>query len=250
MRTLLAKCCVLALIAGGFVFTGDIGRVFTRGRRVLEATTIPEQVADPPGSPAAPAVMAKPLAPSAPVAEAPSAVRESVNSDPASAAAAEPTSPASLPPADAPIGIPTALSSPPALSPESIDLAALGPGDRIVVWVGRRGGRKGAAGSMTIAFDVIDPAAGEVLEQRHTGTGEDGVNHSPFRRIRILGSATEGFLGGVTPTGPSGRITRRQSLRLVPVDATPRPESESPAEAETIGPVQAMTVVHATTTVP
>ena len=34
------------------------------------------------------------------------------------------------------------------------------------------------------------------LEQGHAGTGEQGTNHAPLRRIRILGTATEGFFGG------------------------------------------------------
>ena len=143
----------------------------------------------------------------------------------------------------------------PTSSPESIDLATLSPGDRIVVWVGRRGSRKGTAGSMTIALDVIDPKSAEVLEQRHAGGGEQGASHAPLRRIRILGSATTSFLGGVTPTGPSGRISRRQSLRIVPVDrAVSRQDANAsqpePTLVETIGPVQAMAVTRATTVVP
>jgi len=266
MRTVLAKCCVLALIAGGFAFTGDAGRVFARGRRVLESTTLPRHAAESAveGPSAAAADQATPprpgqdaiaVAPSEP----PVPEGEPIGSEPAAPVAAETTTqtiPRALaPPADAPIGTPAAGMAPPTSSPESIDLATLSPGDRIVVWVGRRGSRKETAGSMTIALDVIDPKSAEVLEQRHGGGGEQGASHAPLRRIRILGSATESFLGGLTPTGPSGRISRRQSLRIVPIDRAPARQDANatqPEQApiESIGPVQAMAVVRATTTAP
>ncbi len=266
MRTVLAKCCVLALIAGGFAFTGDAGRVFARGRRVLESTTLPRHAAESTaeGPSAAAADQGTPLsgheavavAPSEP--QAPAGKPVGSESAPPNAAAETPASPtprAFTPPADAPIGTPAAGMAPPPSSPESIDLATLSPGDRILVWVGRRGSRKGTAGSMTIALDVIDPQSAEVLEQRHAGGGEQGASHAPFRRIRILGSATESFLGGVTPTGPPGRISRRQSLRIVPIDRAPSQQdtnANQPEQAliETIGPVQAMAVVRTTTTAP
>lgn len=248
MRTLLAKGCVLALIAGGFVFTGDLGRVFARGRRVLEATTIPGTAADPSASSPPPAVKV----PSLPALTAPDgAAQEATPSpEPTSTLSPLPATGPPPPPADAPIGARTTVSAPPIHSPESVDLGTLGPGDRIVVWVGRRGGRTGAPGSMTIAFDVIDPATAEVLEQRHAGTGDGGINHAPYRRIRILGSATEGFLGGASPTGPSGRISRRQSLQVVPVEATAADGGVAPDAVETIGPVQAISVVPAATISP
>ena len=270
MRTVLAKCCVLALIAGGFAFTGDAGRVFARGRRVLESTTLPSHAAD---SAAHPTAAAAPLSATPPTTPPPDHTPASdalpeprvPAADPVGSESAEaerpaeapaPATPRALaPPADAPIGAPRAGMALPASSPESIDLATLSPGDRIVVWVGRRGSRKETAGSMTIALDVIDPKSAEVLEQRHAGGGEQGASHAPLRRIRILGSATESFLGGVTPTGPSGRISRRQSLRIVPIDRTPARQdanASQPEQApvETIGPVQAMAVTRVTTAVP
>lgn len=223
MRILSAKCCVLALIAGGFAITGDAARVFARGRRVLESTTLPSHAADSPAEPTAAAAVA----------------------------AAPPTAP----PPDAPIGTPRAGIAQPTSSPESIDLATLSPGDRIVVWVGRRGSRKETAGIMTIALDVIDPQSAEVLEQRHVGREEQEASHAPLRRIKILGSVTESFLGGFTSIGPSGRISRRQSLQIVPIDRAPSRQganTSQPEQApvETIGPVQAMAVVRATATAP
>jgi hypothetical protein len=267
MRTVLAKCCVLALIAGGFAFTGDAGRVFARGRRVLESTTLPRQAAESPveGPSAAAADQGTPprsghdavaVAPTEP----PAAAGEPIGGEPAFTVAVDetlaPSAPRALaPPADAPIGAPAAGMAPPATSPEWIDLATLSPGDRIVVWVARRGSRKGTAGSVMIALDVIDPQSAEVLEQRHASGGEQGASHAPLRRIRILGSATENFLGGVTPRGPSGRISHRQSLRLAPIDRGPSRQDTNasqpePTPVETIGPVQAMAVMRATTTAP
>lgn len=273
MRTVLAKCCVLALIAGGFAFTGDAGRFFARGRRVLESTTLPSHAADLPADSAteptaAAAVAASPLtAPSpdsTPASDAPPEPRapaadpagsESAALVPSAEAPAPSTQRALAPPADAPIGTPTAGMALPTSSPESIDLATLSPGDRIVIWVGRRGSRRETPGSMTIALDVIDPQSAEVLEQRHAGSGEQGASHAPLRRIRILGSATESFLGGVTPIGPSGRISRRQSLRIVPIDSAPARQDTNASQTEqaaveTIGPVQAMAVTRVTTVVP
>ena len=278
MRTVLAKCCVLALIAGGFALTGDAGRVFARGRRVLESTTLPSHAADLPADSAAHPTAAAAPPSAAPLSAAPPSATPPDHTpasdaqpeprvpaaDPVSSESATPVPPATTPapstqralaPADAPIGTPRAGMTLPTSSPESIDLATLSPGDRIVVWVGRRGNRKETAGSMTIALDVIDPKSAEVLEQRHAGGGEQGASHAPLRRIRILGSATESFLGGVTPTGPSGRISRQQSLRIVTVDRAPARQDANASQSEqapveTIGPVQAMAVVRATTTAP
>ena len=256
MRTLLAKCCVLALIAGGFAFTGDAGRVFARGRRVLESTTLPRDAVEAPldhPHELAPSPTKMPSAPRVDV--APPVAPESAG--PPVTTAAEPAppsasteSPPTLPPADAPIGTPIMLTSPPATSPETIDLPTLSPGDRVIVWVGRGGARTGRGGGRTIALDIIDPATAEVLEQGHVGTGEQGQNHAPLRRIRILGTVTEGFFGGLTPTGPAGRITRGQSLRIVPVEPSASQQGFGATGAEVIGPVLAMVVARATTAVP
>lgn len=253
MRTLLAKCCVLALLAGGFAFTGDAGRVFARGRRVLESTTLPRDAVE------APLDHPHELAPSP--TDMPSAPRVDVvppeSAGPPVTTAAEPAppsasteSPPTLTPADAPIGTPIMPTSPPATSPETIDLPTLSPGDRVIVWVGRGGARTGRGGSRTIALDIIDPATAEVLEQGHVGAGEQGQNHAPLRRIRILGTVTEGFFGGLTPTGPAGRITRGQSLRIVPVELSASQQGFGATGVEVIGPVRAMAVARATTAVP
>lgn len=256
MRTLLAKCCVLALIAGGFAFTGDAGRVFARGRRVLESTTLPRDAVEAPldhPHELAPSPTKMPSAPRVDV--APPVAPESAG--PPVTTAAEPAppsasteSPPTLPPADAPIGTPIMLTSPPATSPETIDLPTLSPGDRVIVWVGRGGARTGRGGGRTIALDIIDPATAEVLEQGHVGTGEQGQYHAPLRRIRILGTVTEGFFGGLTPMGPAGRITRGQSLRIVPVEPSASQQGFGATGAEVIGPVLAMVVARATTAVP
>ena len=83
MRTVLAKCCVLALIAGGFALTGDAGRVFARGRRVLESTTLPSHAADLPADSAADPTAAAAVAAAPPSATPP-------NHTPASDAPPEP----------------------------------------------------------------------------------------------------------------------------------------------------------------
>ena len=90
MRTLLAKCCVLALIAGGFAFTGDAGRVFARGRRVLESTTLPRHAADLPADSAAEPTAAAAVAATPPTTPPP-------DHTPASDALPEPRVPAADP---------------------------------------------------------------------------------------------------------------------------------------------------------
>ena len=248
MRTFLAKCAVLALIAGGFAFTGDAGRLVARGKGVIEATTVPSDVAAEaaplPTLPGPPPVAPSPSPAGAP--PLPGAVSPGMMaSDPPVTEAGvgghssvDPSAPSrAVPPADAPVGTPIATSPPPADAPTSVDISRLTSGERVVIWIGRHDARTRLAGR-TIAFDVVDPASGECLEVRHPSGVDNAALHAPCRRVRIIGSVAVGFFG-TSGQVSAGKIVTKQSLQISPVafdGATPA------AGIETIGPILALTV--------
>lgn len=249
MQNFLARCAVLALLAGGFAFTGDVTRLLTRGRGILHATTIPHAA-----PPSAPETRPEPV--TAPQAEAGSAAPTDLlpamppappapPPGPAEGAPAdqEPVSPpAAERPVDAPVGAPVPTTIP-AGGPETVTIAALAPGDRVVVWIGRASGRARAA---AIAFDIVDPATGDAIEVRHAPATDDAATLAPHRRVTLVGSVGGGWLGRASVT--AGRIGRGQSLRIEP--RSPGAADDRGAPQETIGPVVAIDVVRSPTTVP
>jgi len=42
MQTFLAKCTALAVLLGGFFVTGDVTKLAEQGKKLLNATTVPE----------------------------------------------------------------------------------------------------------------------------------------------------------------------------------------------------------------
>lgn len=226
MRAWLTNACVLALLVGGFAFTGDAGRIVARGRGVLEATTVPHDpnLADtadagrdsPPASEADPPEAAPPRA----VAADPGEPRPA---PPTTAEESRPQSPAPDAPVAARVAPPTA-----GRGPAEVRLAALASGDRVVVWIG--GGRRRAT---PIAFDLVDPSAGDALEQRDAGADSDGPVHAPLRRVRILGTTA-----GSSPAPATGVIVRGQTLFVAPH----RPARDA-AASERTGTVTAIEVV-------
>ena len=70
----------------------------------------------------------------------------------------------------APLGRRVSRPLPPADSPALLDLAALRAGDRLLIWVGRP-----ASNATVIAFDIVDPVAGEALEHRHLFEDDRGA---------------------------------------------------------------------------
>jgi len=244
MRNFLGKCCVLGLIAGGFAFTGDAGRLLARGKGVIEATTVPIDASAEPSSPPpgeatprpsdhtlTPAVAAGPV----PLPPPPDDLAVPLGG---TALPSEPT-PGALPSADAPVGTPIAINPPPIDAPSSVEIGRLAPGDRVVVWIGGKQGRGRPLGT-TIAFDVVDPKSGEVLELRHPGTTANAAQFAPCRRLRVVGSVAEGLLGPSTASLSAATIVRKQFLRLAPVAANGQPAQSN--AIETIGPVLAVTV--------
>ena len=195
MQSFLAKCAALGSVAGGFKLTGDVGRVTERGRRLLDARTVPsetpaEPVTDGDNTPA----------------RGTEAPRVAVVPAPAPAPAPALPLP-NVPLFDAPIGRPVAVPTPPANGPDGIDLRRVPAGSRVLVWV-RRPGTAGRARAMDlIALDLIDPKSGEALEHRHAAMthGSEGTTvHAAPRRVVITRDAT-------------GRIAKGGLLQLAPL---------------------------------
>ncbi|MFM8379298.1 MAG: hypothetical protein ACKOB1_08235, partial [Planctomycetia bacterium] len=126
-------------------------------------------------------------------------------------------SPASHP--DAPLGRPVDALRLPMSTLETVDLRALGPGARVTVWVG--------SPPAAIAFDIVDPASGEVLEQSASLSG--GGPLAVSRRLRLEGASSR-------PT----QIDRGGMLRMVPLGVAYGSRPAGPAE--TLGPVRALEV--------
>ena len=213
MQTFLAKCSALALIIGGFIFTGDLSRLAERAKRFVNEGSIPGDPAaetPPAGSPTAPA--ASESAAHAPVAQEPLA----------------------QPAMDAPS---------PNEALDAVQVGGLRPGDRLLVWIARPGTAAGRGPAMRsiVAFDIVDPASGEALEQRHV-TGTDGSSrtavHAVPRRVVIAGSGRSG--SGIPANVDPGRIAKGQWIVLAPRMAYQGNGELGPPE--TVGPVQAMAV--------
>jgi hypothetical protein len=195
MQTLLVKCAALAVIVGGFACTGDVARLAARFTRLLNATTVPADEQPPledalqPVSPATPPE----YSPTTPATQRDQATERHAF--------------------DAPLGRRVEIPAPPAVSAEFLDLASLRPGDRVMLWIGRTG-----TGGSFLAFDVVDPAVGEVLTAQAVP-----------RRMRLLA----GSAGSV-------RIGKGQMVSLAPIGIVHGTKTTGPTEI--FGPVQAMHV--------
>jgi hypothetical protein len=208
MQSFLAKCAALGIVAGGFTLTGDVGRLADRGRRLLDARTVPSET---PAAPTAdghdaiaPRATETPRTPSAPFA-APQAAVHPTTAAPPAASPARPMP--SVPLLDAPIGRAVAMPPPPAKGPDSIDLRHVPAGSRVLVWVRRPGPTSRSRSTDLIALDLIDPNTGEALEHRHAAMthGSEGTTvHAAPRRVVITRDA-------------SGRIAKGTTLRIAPL---------------------------------
>lgn len=222
MQTFLAKCAALAVLLGGFFATGDVAKLVEQGTKLLNATTVPEaSLAEAfPSEPAVPpSYRAAAPAPAQPV---PSPAQP--ESQPA--VAAMPTAPEPAPATHprAPLGHRVTRPVPPADSPAAIELASLRAGDRLLVWVGRS-----PTTTIAIAYDIVDPAAGEALEHRHLFEDEDAAVHAVPRRVQIAGDSMR-----------AGWITRGGMLRLLPTGIVHG--ARTAQQAEILGPVRALQV--------
>lgn len=203
MQSFLSKLAGFGLIVGGFAATGDLRGLVDRGTRLVNATTVPVDAETEPASP-----------PPGPVPQSAYAVQAVPTAPPV-----QPAPPAPAEARDAPVGHPVAAARLPVSTLESLDLRTLAPGKRLAVWVGTP--------PALVAFDVVDPASGEVLEQQLTQAGE--APHAIPRRVRLEGDAAR-----------PRQIVRGGSLRLSPLGIA---HGASPAgPTETLGPVRAIQI--------
>lgn len=208
MQTFFAKCTALAVLLGGFFVTGDVTKLAEQGKKLLNATTVPDTglaEAMPP-APAQPAAYPEPQPPAAAPAPVPEAATEPV------------------PHPRAPLGHRVTRPTPPARSPAALELASLRPGDRLLVWVGRS-----PASAEVVAYDIVDPAAGEALEHRHLFEDETAAVHAVPRRVQLAGDSLR-----------AGWVTRGGMLRLLPAGIVHG--AGKAQQAEMLGPVWALQV--------
>jgi hypothetical protein len=223
MQTFLAKCTALAVLLGGFFVTGDVAKLAEQGTKLLNATTVPDtgpaEDAFPPQT-----AVAAPYQAAAPA--LPQPVPSPAQPPAQSAAAAMPTAPepAPAPHPRAPLGHRVTRPVPPAESPAALELSTLRAGDRLLIWVGRS-----PSTTAVIAYDIVDPVAGEALEHRHLFEDEDAAVHAVPRRVQIAGDSMRG-----------GLIMRGGMLRLLPAGIVHG--AGAAQQAEVIGPVRAMQV--------
>ena len=214
MRTFLARCTMLGLLVGGFALTGDAGWIVAKGQSLLNATTVPSAAdlwggreAAPPVEPAADFAAAS--QPTAPFAPAPADMLPPASTPPSQPAAGNAPHEHPVGAAAGPVEVQVTpslaapLERPPLGGGEpAVDLRLLRPGDRVRLWVN----------GSTVAFDIVDPATGEAIQQPVT------------RRVRISGA------------GDPHRIERGGMIVV-----QPRPGiSGYQPPAETVGPVQAV----------
>ncbi len=226
MHNLLAKLTALGILVGGFALTGDLGWLAERGQRVLGAA---EVASTPALACAEPPALSQPDVPPAEPAAAP------LSPDPSPMAAADQSLPSAAEPAVAPIGgsvvaapasVPVAEFKPPHGGLQSVALADLRAGDRVVIWLESTRHRG-------LVVDLVDPAAGGALVYEAaavTRQGQPLAAAGPPRRVIVAGQGPAG-LG-------SGRIVRGGAIQLVEAGV-----AAGQAAGEWLGPIESLAVI-------
>lgn len=148
-----------------------------------------------------------------------------------------------VPDADAPIAVaadpagagglqramaPAEPAPPPGDLLDAVDVTALAPGSRVVVWI-RHPGRSQPGDLRHLTCDIVDPAGREALVSEVESpptVGAPAFAPAPPRRVLVVGS------------GPAGTIVRGGTLDIRPQGIA------GAAGSETIGPVFALDVQH------
>lgn len=149
MQNFFAKVVAVAMIVGGFSFTGDLGWIAEKGQRVLGAADVPTQIDVAPAPITTPPSIA---------AESPQPQASHATPAPAPTEVAPPRAPADPEP-QREFGGPEPMGSifkPPAASREAIAWTELGTGSRVVVWLAGPPYR-------CLVIDFVDPMTGEAL---------------------------------------------------------------------------------------
>ena len=220
MQNLLAKLAALGILVGGFALTGDLGWLAERGQRVIGAAEVAS-------APAMAFLDAAPLA-SAVAEPAPQGPvpPEPAPAEPAAAPAFTPidtTSPPASPPATD--SMPVAEFKPPAGGPQSVALADLRPGDRVVVWLGSTRHR-------CLVFDLVDPSAGGALVYEAaavTRQGQPLAAAGPPRRVVVSGEPS---------ANAPGRLFRGGAIHLAEAGV-----AGSDRAGAWMGPIESLAVI-------
>ncbi|MFZ4732476.1 MAG: hypothetical protein ACOYK7_08065 [Pirellulales bacterium] len=207
MQSFLVRCCLIAVLAAGFVCSGDAGRLLRTVTRVVNTTHVPGLSPAQP-APSAHAAAVPEAAPAAPTTSAP------LRFDPA---------PPSGGGHDAPVS--QSIGPPPNDGPTTIRLSELAAGTRVLVWIGHGTRRDPLRPVEVIALDVVDPVTGDVLEFRHAGTAAGDAPALPPRRMRL----------------PGGSVAKGADLERLPVSGLHSPPAGTPPHR--IGPVIAVSVL-------
>jgi hypothetical protein len=224
MSSLLSRVAAIGIVAGGFALTGDLGRLASRGMRVLNASDVPA-----PRS-AEPAPVEQAAAPTL------TAVPEAATPTPLAAPSDSPSGggpgEAARPAAAAPL-IRAADLRPPAGGPEEVSLSSLSAGSRVVIWLAVRRGA-GPQAFRCLVLDLVDPAAAEALLYEavsFTADGRPAAAASAPRRIRLAGEAA------------TATIRREAFLayRSLGTAAVPH-ATEASTPTESLGPIVALDV--------
>lgn len=181
MRTLFARCTMLALLVGGFSLTGDTGWIVHQGQNLLNATTVP-------AAPEPHATFAPPLLDKA--------------SDYASQATPSVTPSSAMAPVPNPVDVQftPSLAAPAERPPIGggeavIDLRLLRPGDRLRLWIN----------GTVVTFDMVDPRNGEAIQQPITRRVQiGGTREAP--RIERGGMVTVQPQPGVSGYVPPAEV--------------------------------------------
>ncbi len=221
MQNLLTKLAALGILVGGFALTGDLGWLVARAQRVIGAAEVASapsmaflDAAPLPSAVAAPA--AQPPAPSEPepVPQAPAVAFTPIAT----------SSPPTAPPTSSPM--PVAEFKPPAGGSQSVAIADLRPGDRVVVWLGSTRHR-------CLVFDLVEPSAGGALVYEAAAVNRQGqplAASGPPRRVVVSGAQPAG--------GTPGRLIRGGSLHVAEAGV-----AGSDQAAAWLGPIESLAVI-------
>lgn len=221
MQNLLAKLVALGILVGGFALTGDLGWLAERGQRVIGAAEVAS-------APAMAFVDVPPLtsATTEPASHA-GVPPEPAPAPPTPATAFTPIDTSSAPPVPTVSdSLPVAEFKPPAGGPQSVSLADLRPGDRVVVWLGSTRHR-------CLVFDLVEPSAGGALVYEAAAVNQQGqplAASGPPRRVVVSGEQAAG--------GTSGRLFRGGSLHLAEAGV-----AGSAHAAAWLGPIESIAVI-------